>query len=408
MPKFGERLQHAWNAFRYNETEAARAHLHTGSVSTWRPDRVRPMRGSEKSIVVAVYNRIAIDVAATTIQHVRLDEHNRFVDTIDSGLNRCLTLEANLDQTGRAFVQDIVMTMLDNGVVSITPTDTEDMLSETTTYDIKEMRTGIIREWFPEHVRINIYNPQTGHREDVLLPKRVVGIVENPLYATVNEPNAAMQRLIRKLALLDYVDEQSGNGKLDLIIQLPYSLKSQARKDQAEVRRKDIEAQLTGSKYGIAYIDSTEHITQLNRSLENNLAEQVKNLTAEVFSQLGITMEILNGTADEQAMLNYYNRTIEPIVGAIVDEMKRKFLTDAARSRKQTIMYYRDPFKMVPVSQIAEIADKFTRNEIMSSNEIRQIIGMKPSDDPKADELRNKNLNPGEEQTFADIKEEEK
>jgi len=395
---FTSRLKHAWNAF-FNK-DPTDYYKNVGTSYTYRPDRPRLTRGNERSIVTSVYNRIALDASSVSIQHVRLDENNRFLSVIDSGLNSCLTVEANLDQTGRAFIQDIVMSMLDEGSVAIVPVDTTFNPEITGSYDILSMRTGQILEWYPSHVKVRVYNEKTGRKEDIVVPKNTVGIVENPLYAVINEPNSTMQRLIRKLNLLDVVDEQSSSGKLDLIIQLPYVIKTEARRQQAENRRKDIENQLAGSKYGIAYTDGTERITQLNRSVENNLMKQIEYLTSMLYSQLGITQSILDGTADDKTMLNYYNRTIEPILSAIVDEMKRKFLTKTARSQLQSISFFRDPFKLVPVNEISEIADKFTRNEIMTSNEIRQIIGMKPSDDPKADELRNKNLNqPKDDQT---------
>jgi hypothetical protein len=387
---FTSRLKHAWNAF-FNK-DPTDYYKNVGTSYTYRPDRPRLTRGNERSIVTSVYNRIALDASSVSIQHVRLDENNRFVSVIDSGLNNCLTVEANLDQTGRAFIQDIVMSMLDEGSVAIVPVDTTFNPEITGSYDILSMRTGQILEWYPSHVKVRVYNEKTGRKEDIVVPKSTVGIVENPLYAVINEPNSTMQRLIRKLNLLDVVDEQSSSGKLDLIIQLPYVIKTDARRQQAEKRRQDIADQLAGSKYGIAYTDGTERITQLNRPVENNLMKQIEYLTSMLYSQLGITQSILDGTADDKTMLNYYNRTIEPILSAIVDEMKRKFLTKTARSQLQSISFFRDPFKLVPVSDISEIADKFTRNEIMTSNEIRQIIGMKPSDDPKADELRNKNL----------------
>lgn len=391
---FGTRLKHAWNAF-FNRDPTMIYPGYSGGYS-YKPDRPRLSRGNERSIATAVYNRIAMDAASISIQHVRLDENGRFIETIQSGLNNCLTLSANVDQTGRAFIQDAVLTMLDEGCVALVPVDTTVNPNLTGSYDIETIRTGKIVEWFPKHVRVSVYNEEKGKREDIIVPKSTVAIVENPLYAVVNEPSSTMQRLIRKLVLLDAIDEQSGSGKLDLIIQLPYVIKTPARKAQAEERRKDIEMQLSGSKYGIAYTDGTEHITQLNRPVENNLMKQIEFLTSMLYSQLGITQTILDGTADEKTMLNYYNRTIEPIVSAIIDEMKRKFLTKTARSQLQSIMMFRDPFKLVPVTEIATIADTFTRNEIMSSNEVRQIIGMKPSNDPKADELRNKNLNPSE------------
>lgn len=389
----GSRLKHAWNAFRDNRSGTYYSDV--GAGYSYRPDRPRFSRGNERSIVTSVYNRIALDVAQISIQHVRLDENDRFLGVIDSGLNNCLSLEANIDQTGRSFIQDIVMSMFDEGCVAVVPVDTDDDPEDGIpgSFDIDTMRTGKVLEWYPQHVKVRLYNDKTGLKEDVLLHKSTVAIIENPLYAVMNEPNSTMQRLIRKLNLLDVVDEQSSSGKLDLIIQLPYVIKTEARRRQAEDRRKDIEKQLSGSKYGIAYTDGTERITQLNRSVSNNLMTQIEYLTSMLFSQLGITQSILDGTADEKTMLNYYNRTIEPIVSAIADEMKRKFLTKTARSQRQSIKFFRDPFKLVPVTDLAEIVDKLTRNEVATSNEARQIIGWKPSDDPKADELRNKNLN---------------
>lgn len=389
----GSRLKHAFNAFMNRDP----TYTPTGSSYSIRPDRPRLSRGNERSIVTSVFNRIALDVASIDIKHCRLDENGRYVEDIDSGLNNCLDLEANLDQTGRAFIQDVVMSMLDEGCVAIVPVDTTLNPKVTNSYDILSMRTGKILDWYPAHVRVRLYNDQTGDKEDILLPKSQVAIIENPLYAVINEYNSTMQRLIRKLSLLDVTDEQTASGKLDLIIQLPYVVKTDARREQANRRRKEIEEQLTGSKYGIAYTDGTEKVTQLNRSLENNLLKQIEYLTEMVYSQLGITQEVLNGTADEKTMLNYNNRTVEPIVSAIVDEMKRKFLTKTARSQRQTITFFRDPFRLVPVNDIAEIADKLTRNEIMTSNEIRQIVGMKPSDDPKADELINSNISQPDE-----------
>lgn len=396
-----DRLKHSWNAF-FNKdpTENFRD---IGISYSYRPDRIRFTRGNEKSIVTAVFNRIAMDVAAIEIKHIRLDEDDRYLEDIKSDLNNCLTLEANIDQTARAFEQDVVMSMLDEGCIAIVPVDTTVSPIRTGSYDIQSLRTGKIIQWFPEHVKVNVYNDKTGRREDITLPKKVVAIVENPLYAVINEPNSTMQRLIRKLALLDMTDEQSASGKLDLIVQLPYIIKSEARRVQAENRRKDIENQLAGSKYGIAYTDGTEKITQLNRPVENNLMSQVEYLTSMLYSQLGLTSEILNGTANDATMLNYYNRTIEPIISAITDEMNRKFLTKTARTQGQAIRFFRDPFKLVPVSNLADIADKFTRNEIMTSNEFRQIVGMKPSDDPNADELRNKNLNKSSEEMGSDM-----
>ena len=403
-----DRLRHGWNAF-MNRDPTYRQDL--GPSYYYRPDRPRFTRGNERSIVTSVYNRIALDASAITIQHVRLDENGRFLSTIDSDLNKCLTLDANIDQTGRAFLQDAVMSMLDEGCVALVPVETDVDPNDTDSYKIFSIRTGKIVEWRPQHVKVRVYDERTGRKEDITLSKSSVAIVENPLYAVINEPNSTMQRLIRKLSLLDVTDEQTASGKLDLIIQLPYIIKTEARRQQAEQRRKDIEMQLAGSKYGIAYTDGTEHITQLNRSVENNLMKQVEYLTSMLYSQLGITQTILDGTADEKTMLNYYTRTIEPIVSAIVDEMKRKFLTKTARTQRQSIEFFRDPFKLVPVNNIAEIADKFTRNEVMTSNEIRQIVGMKPSDDPKADKLINSNISqPEEKQTVptSDLAEESK
>lgn len=397
MPKLSDRLQHAWNAFMNKDPTPYYGSL--GASYSNRPDRARFTRGNERTIVTSVYNRISIDCAAISIKHVRLDDRDRYTETISSGLNNCLNLEANIDQTGRGLVQDIVMSMMDEGVVAVVPIDTSIDPNVSTSFEIETMRTGKILEWFPKDVRVRLYNDRTGRFEDVILPKKSIAIIENPMFAVMNEPNSTMQRLIKKLSLLDFIDEQNGAGKLDLIIQLPYIIKTEARRQQAENRRKDIETQLAGSKYGIAYTDGTEHITQLNRSVDNQLMNQIESLTRMLYSQLGLTEEIMNGTADEKAMNNYYNRTIEPIMSAIVDEFKRKFLTKTARSQKQSICFFRDPFRLVPTSELAEIADKFTRNEIMTSNEIRQIVGMQPADDPEADELRNKNLSPakGEE-----------
>lgn len=386
-----DRVKHGWNAFM--NRDPTNFYRDIGSSYFYRPDRPRLTRGNERSIVTSVYNRIALDVAAIDIKHCRLDENGRFIEEINSHLNNCLNLEANIDQTGRAFIQDVVMSMLDEGCVAVVPTTATANPDITQAFDIGSMRTAKIVEWYPKHVKVKIYNETTGKKEDLILTKKSVAIIENPLFAVINEPNSTMQRLIRKLNLLDIIDEQSGSGKLDLIIQLPYVIKSEARRQQAEGRRKDIEMQLAGSKYGIAYTDGTEKITQLNRSVDNNLMKQIEYLTSMLYSQLGITQSVLDGTADEQTMLNYHTRSIEPIISAIVDEMKRKFLSKTARAQLQSISFFRDPFKLVPVNNIAEIADKFTRNEIMTSNEIRQIIGMKPSDDPKADELRNSNLN---------------
>lgn len=392
----GSRLKHAWNAFTSNRDPTG-YYYDVGPGYSSRPDRPRLSRGNERSITTSIFNRIALDVCSITIKHCKIDKNGRYVEDVDSGLNSCLNLEANADQTGRAFIQDVVMSMLDEGCVAIVPVDTKFDPKVTSSFDILSMRTGKILEWYPEHVRVRVYNEQSGEKEDIILPKKQVAIIENPLYAVVNEPNSTMQRLIRKLRLLDVTDEHTASGKLDLIIQLPYVVKTEARRQQAEQRRKDIESQLAEGQYGIAYTDGTEKITQLNRPVENNLMKQIEYLTAMVYSQLGITQAVMDGTADEKTMLNYINRTIEPIVSAIVDEMKRKFLTKTARSQLQTISYFRDPFKLVPVDNIAEIADKFTRNEIMTSNEIRQVIGMKPSNDPKADELRNSNISASKE-----------
>ena len=394
---FFTRLKHAWNAFINNKDSTINYGV-LGSSYYYRPDRQRFTGGNERTIVTSVYNRIALDVSAVDIKHVRIDENDRYKETINSGINSCFNTEANIDQTGRAFIQDIVMSMLDEGCVAIVRIDTTTSPVNSNTYDILSMRTGKILQWYPNHVQVRVYNEKTGNKEDIILPKSSVGIIENPLYAVINEPNSTMQRLIRKLSLLDAVDEQSGSGKLDLIIQLPYTIKTEARRKQAEMRRKEIEMQLTGSKYGIAYTDGTEHITQLNRPIENNLMKQIEYLTSMLYSQLGITQSILDGTADEKTMLNYYSRTIEPIISAIVDEMKRKFLTKTARSQGQSFLFFRDPFKLVPINDIANVADTFTRNEILSSNEIRQLIGIKPSSDPKADMLRNSNLNQADQE----------
>ena len=385
-----DRLQHAWNAFFNRDPTSS---YRTNEISySYRPDRPRLSRGNERSIVTAIYNRIALDVASIDIKHCKLDENGRYVKDMKSGLNECLTVEANMDQTARAFIQDIVISMLDEGVVAVVPVDTTFNPKNTGSYDITSMRTGKILEWSATTVKVKVYNDRTGQKEDVVLPKSMVGIIENPLYSVINEPNSTMQRLIRKLNLLDSIDEQSGAGKLDLIIQLPYIIKTDARRQQAEQRRKEIEMQLAGSKYGIAYTDGTERVTQLNRPVENNLMKQIEYLTSMLYSQLGFHQTILDGTADEKTMLNYTNRTIEPIASAIVDELKRKFLTKTARTQGQSIEFFRNPFRLVPINNIADIADKFTRNEILTSNEIRQIIGMKPSDDPKADQLVNSNI----------------
>lgn len=388
---FSSRLKHAWNAF-LNRDPTITYKQDIGTSYYRRPDRPRLSRGNEKTIITSIYNRIALDVAAIDIQHVRLDANGRYIETIDSGLNNCLTLEANLDQTGRAFIQDAVMSMMDDGCVALVPVDTDINPAVTDSYKILSIRVGKILEWYPSHVKVRVYNEKTGKKEDIIVLKKTVAIIENPLYAVMNEPNSTMKRLTRKLALLDFVDEQNSSGKLDMIIQLPYVIKSETRRQQAEERRKQIEDQLVGSKYGIAYTDGTERITQLNRPVENNLMAQIESLTKTLYGQLGINESVMDGTADEKTMLNYNNRTIEPIISAIVDEMKRKFLTKTARSQRQSIEFFRDPFRLVPVNDIAEIADKFTRNEIMTSNEIRQIIGMKPSNDPKADQLVNSNI----------------
>lgn len=386
----GSRLKHAWNIFMNRDPTYESRNV--GSIYYSRPDRTRLNRGNERSIITAINNRIAIDVAAIDIRHVLLDKDDRFLAIKKSGLNTCLSLEANIDQTGRALIQDTVMSMCDEGCVAVAPIDTNVSIKDTQSFDILSMRTGKIIEWRPQDVKINVYNDRTGEHEDILMQKRRTAIIENPLYAVMNGPSSTMQRLIRKLNLLDAIDEQSGSGKLDLIIQLPYVIKTDARRQQADERIKDIERQLKDSPFGIAYTDGTERITQLNRPVENNLMKQIEYLTSMLYSQLGITQSVLDGTADEQTMLNYYNRTIEPIISAITDEFKRKFLSKTARSQGQSIMFFRDPFKLVPVNQLAEIVDKFTRNEVMSSNEFRQIVGRKPSNDPKADQLVNSNV----------------
>ncbi len=391
-------VKNKWNAFRNKDPTSG---INVGTGYMFRPDRPRFSRGNERSIVTSVYNRIALDVAAVDIRHVRLDDSGKYLSDMNSGLNNCLTLAANTDQTGRAFMQDVVMSMLDEGCVAIVPVETEGDPWQSTPTNIYTMRTGKIVDWYPQHVRVNIYNERSGNKEDIVLPKSAVAIVENPFYAVMNEPNSTLQRLLRKLTLLDGVDEATSSGKLDLIVQLPYVIRSEARKKQAEERRKQIEEQLAGSKYGIAYTDGTEHITQLNRSVENQLMPQIEYLTSMLYSQLGITQAILDDTADDKTMLNYNNRTIKPILDAIADEMKRKFLSKTARSQGQSIKYFRDPFELVPVANVAEIADKFTRNEIMTSNEIRQAIGMKPSNDPKADKLMNSNITQPTEKTDA-------
>jgi hypothetical protein len=391
---FISRLKNAFNMF--NNRDPTYSSFDIGPGYSYRPDRFRLSHSNEKSVVTSIYNRIAIDCAGMKVRHVRLDENGQFIEEMKSGLNNCLSVEANIDQTGRAFIQDAIMSMLDEGCVTLVPVDT-DSDPDKGSFDVLSMRTAKILEWYPAHVKVRVYNEQTGQKVDVTVPKSSVAIVENPLYSVINEHNSTMQRLIRKMNLLDAIDEQSGSGKLDLIIQLPYIIKTAARREQADKRRNEIENQLTGSKYGIAYTDGTEKITQLNRPVENNLMKQVEYLTGVLYSQLGMTQSVLDGTADEKTMLNYYNRTVEPMLAAPVDEMNRKFLTKTARSQYQTITFFRDPFKMVPVNDLAEIADKFTRNAILTSNEMRQIIGMKPSKDPKANELSNKNLNdPGQ------------
>ena len=387
---FISRLKSGWNAFRNRDPTGVYTQ-NIGPSYSYRQDRNRFSRGNERSIVVSVYNRIAMDAAAISMKHVQLDKNGRFSSEINSGLNSCMNLEANIDQTGRAYMQDLVQSMLDEGCVADIPVETDKDPSLTESYQIRSMRTGKILDWYPRHVKVRVYNEETGQKEDIILPKKNVGIIENPLYAVMNEPSSTMQRLIRKLNLLDAIDEQSGSGKLDLIIQLPYSVKSELRKKQADQRREDIIEQLKGP-FGIAYTDGTEKIIQLNRPIENNLMKQIEYLTSQLYSQLGITQTIMDGTADDKTMLNYYNRTIEPIVAAIADERKRKFLSKTARTQGQSIMFFRDPFKLVPVNDLAEIADKLTRNEIATSNEMRQVIGWKPSDDPKADELRNSNI----------------
>lgn len=391
MPEtFITRFKHAWNAFM--NRDPTRYDYEYGSGYSIRPDRVHLRGGNERTIVNSIITRIAIDAASTTIQHVRLDENGRFLEVIDSGLNNCLNVRANIDQTGRSFLQDTVQSMCDEGCVAVVPVDTDLNPAKTDSYEIRSMRVGKIVQWYPNDIRVRLYNDRTGEKQEITVPKRTTAIIENPFYSIMNEPNSTMRRLNRKLSLLDITDEQTASGKLDLIIQLPYLVKSEARKKQANERRKEIEEQLTGSRYGIAYTDGTEHITQLNRSIENNLMNQVDYLTSMLYSQLGLTKGVLEGTASEEELTNYYNRTIEPIVSTIVNEFNTKFLTKTARTQKQTIFYFRDPFRLVPVAKLAEIADKFTRNEIMTSNEFRQIIGMKASGDPRADELRNKNM----------------
>lgn len=393
----GSRAKNAWNAF-FNRDPTDNFYRDPGYSYSYRPDRVRLTRGNERSIITAIYNRIAIDVATMTIQHCKLDENERFLSVINSGLNNCLNLEANIDQSGRAFIHDTVLSMLDEGVVALVPIDTIHNPTVTESYEIETMRVGKILEWMPNKVRVSVYNDRKGMKQEVTLPKKMVAIIENPFYAVFNEPSSTMKRLIRKLNLLDAIDEQSGSGKLDLIIQLPYIIKSDARRQQAEKRRKDIEMQLSDSKYGIAYTDGTERITQLNRPVENNLMKQIEYLTSMLHSQFGITQSVMDGTADEKTMNNYYYRTIEPIISTIVDELKRKFLTKTARTQSQSIMFFRNPFKLMPINELADAADKFTRNEIMSKNEWRHILGMKPSEDPKADQLINSNINQSPDQ----------
>ena len=395
----GSKFKRAWNIFMNRDPTSYQEASYFGSSYGYRPDRIRMTRGHERSIVTAICNRIALDVSAISLVHARVDENGHFLEYIDDTLHQCLTVEANLDQTGRALRQDIVMSMLDEGCVAVVPVEADFDPDENSSYKIYSLRTGKILEWMPQHVRVRLYDERTGRFEEVVVAKKYTAIIENPLFAVMNEPNSTMQRLIRKLNILDAIDEQSGSGKLDLIIQLPYVIKSQARKEQAEQRRRDIEQQLSGSKYGIAYTDGTEHITQLNRGVENNLMSQIEYLTKMLYSQLGITESVMDGTANEETMLNYHNRTVEPILSAIADEMTRTFLTKTARTQKQAIAFFRDPFKLAPVSQIAEIADKFTRNEIMTKNEFRSIIGMRPSDDPRADELRNSNINQADEES---------
>ena len=396
------RLKHAWNAF-FNKDPTV-VYRDYGPGYGYRPDRAQLSRGNERSIITAIYNRIAVNAAQVTINHIRLDENNRYIETIDSDLNTCLTLSANIDQTGREFIQDVVLSMLDEGCVAVVPVDTTFNPSVTGSYDIQSMRTGKILEWHPETIRVRVYNERRGEKEDIFVPKKACAIIENPFYAVMNEPSSTLQRLIRKLNLLDVIDEQSGSGKLNMIIQLPYIIKTEARRQQAENRRKDLEDQLANSKYGIAYTDGTEKVTQINRAVENNLMSQIEYLTSMLYSQLGLNQAILDGTADEKTMLNFNNNIIEPILSAITDEMKRKFLTKTARSQHQSIMFFKDPFKLIPVNSVAEIADKFTRNEIMTSNEVRQIIGMKPSDNPRADELRNSNISESKQEFAQDQK----
>lgn len=405
MPKFTDWLKHSWDAFTSRDP-TNQVDVSYSSASYYKPDRIRLHRGNERSIITSVYNRIAIDCAAIDIRHVKLDENKKYKEDIDDELNDIFLTEANLDQTGRAFFQDAVMTMLEEGHVALVITKANIDPSKSEAYKIQSLRTGIVTKWFPNAVKVNVYNEDTGRHEEVIVSKRNVAIIENPLYAVMNEPNSTLQRLIRKLNLLDMIDEQSSSGKLDIIIQLPYVIKTEARRKQAESRRKDIEMQLAGSKYGIAYTDGTERITQLNRPAENNLLKTIEYLTSMLYGQLGITEEVFKGTADDKVMLNYYNRTIEPILSSAVLEMRRKFLSKTARTQGQSIMFFRDPFKLVPVSELADISDKLTRNEIMSPNEVRGIIGYKPSDDPNADQLRNRNIAQSGEETVDPMMEE--
>ena len=400
---FTNRLKSAWNAFMNRDPPM---YQDLGTSYSYRPDRIKMAGGNEKSIITAIYNKIAMDCAAVEIVHAKLDDNDRYVSPMISGLNTCLTLSANKDQTARAFRQDVVMSLFDEGCIAIVPIDTSINPMVSDSYDILSMRVGKIIQWFPDHVKVRVYNDRLGRYDDIIAAKSSTAIIENPLYAVMNEQNSVVQRLRRKLSLLDIADEQTTSSRLNMIIQLPYVIKTEARRAEANKRRQEIEDQLINSKYGIAYADGTEKIIQLNRALDNNLMSQIEYLTNMVYSQLGITQEIMNGTADEKTMQNYYSRSIEPIISAIVEEMKRKFLTKTARSQHKSIVFFRDPFKLVPVSAIAEIADKFTRNEIMSSNEMRQIVGLKPVNDSQADELRNKNLNPGEGQTFASTQKE--
>ena len=396
LKNLGGRLMHAWNAFSNREAVYGYPQYDFGMGYSIRPDRVRLTLGSERTIVSSIYNQIAIDVSAISVVHARMDQNGRFLESVSSGLNECLSISANVDQSGRNFLQEAVMSLFDEGAIAIVPVDTTINPQVSGGYDIRSLRTGKILDWFPNHIRVEVYNEKLGRKEEVTLPKSMVAIIENPLYLVMNEPNSTLKRLVNKINLLDSIDTQSGSGRLDLFIQLPYTIKSDARRAQAIQRTKDIELQLAGSKYGIAYVDGSEKITQLNRPAENNLLKQVEYLTGMLYNQLGLTESVFNGTADEKTMLNYYNRTVEPVLSAIVDEMRRKFLTKTARSLGQDIVFFRDPFRLVPVLELAEIADKFTRNEILSSNEVRAIIGYKPSNQPGADELRNKNLNKSE------------